>query len=214
MFTGLCFLCAYCSVFEIMINYNILNGNNMQQQQRSSMRPKPPSLAQLKRWTWGKKSVNCRTNLALCCAKCHVLSLYVLFGQFSAYFPIPYSLELYSRLSYVKSNCNTVELLVIGNLFTTTAVKPCLNKFYKMKTNFLGFTFYFNNGNGKGSFILERERKRRHSRWVRRECYWVFTLGEDKDHRKKLLSLSLFYGTLILKLKSARWRNFPKGLDI
>ena len=152
LFTGLCFLCAYCSVFEIMINYNILNRNNMQQQ-RSSMRPKPPSLAQLKRWTWGKKSVNCKTNLALCCAKCHVLSLYVLFGQFSAYFPIPYSLDLYSRLSYVKSNCNTVELLVIGNLFTTTAVKPCLNKFYQMNTNFLGFTFYFINGKGNSSQI-------------------------------------------------------------
>ena len=42
-----------------------------------------------------------KMNLALCCSSCQVLSMFVLFGCFYAYFPIPFSIGdgLASRLN-------------------------------------------------------------------------------------------------------------------
>ena len=89
-----------------------------------------PTFASLKFFSLGI-SRNCKTNLALCCSTCHVLSLYVLFGHFCAYFPIPYSICVYSRSSSNDSNYNNV--IILGEIYTT-AVRPCLNKFSKIRT--------------------------------------------------------------------------------
>ena len=89
-----------------------------------------PSLAHLNLWSW-EIFPNCKTNLALCCSTCHVLSLYVLFGHFCAYFPIPYRICVHSSSSCNESNYKNVQ---IGENFTT-AVRPCLNKFFRVRTD-------------------------------------------------------------------------------
>ena len=91
-----------------------------------------PSLANLKFLSLGI-SRNCKTNIALCCLTCHVLSLNVLFGHFCAYFPIPFSICVCSRSSCNGSNCNSVKV-ILGEIYTTV-VRPYLNKFSKIKTN-------------------------------------------------------------------------------
>ncbi len=98
------------------------------------------------KFSTGLFSGTLRTNLALCCAACRVLCLSLLFGRFSAYFPIPFSIHLGVRIyscyhSYpIARNCkrcNVVfRVLNVSGKFAppTAAVTRLINKFGEFKS--------------------------------------------------------------------------------
>ena len=71
--------------------------------------------------------VCCKKNIALCSARCIVLSVYILFGHFCAYFPIPFCLESLGRFSpsqqipqthsVALDFCNAIFIPSLGNKF-------------------------------------------------------------------------------------------------